>query len=147
MDCVMLSAESAMGKYPIDAADMLAKLAAAIDIHRPNYYAGEILKAFGSKGSASFTDMIALSVNKTLKHVSPAVVVLTNSGTIARNVARFRLPVWTAAISAQKMTCHQLQFSCGVYPVYECDLPGEPEAIRQGLAAIAQNRRKPCDPD
>jgi len=123
-DCVMLSEESAMGKYPIDATGMLAKIAAAIEIHRPSYYAREILKAFGRKGSAGFTDMIALSVDKTLKHISPAVVMVpTNSGAMARNVARFRLPVWTAAISAQETTCQQLQFSYGVYPVHECDHP------------------------
>jgi pyruvate kinase len=123
-DCVMLSEESAMGKYPVDAAGMLAKIAAAIEAHRPSYYAREVLKAFGREGSASLTDMIALSVDKTLEHVSPAVVMVpTYSGAMARNVTRFRLPVWTAAISSQETTCQQLQFSYGVYPVLECDHP------------------------
>ncbi|OGP62063.1 MAG: pyruvate kinase, partial [Deltaproteobacteria bacterium RBG_13_47_9] len=44
-DCVMLSGESAMGKYPVEAAAMLAKIAAAIEPHRPGYYVGETLKA------------------------------------------------------------------------------------------------------
>jgi len=34
-DCVMLSGESAMGKYPVDAVTMLAKIAEAIEPHRP----------------------------------------------------------------------------------------------------------------
>jgi pyruvate kinase len=30
-DCVMLSGESAMGKYPVDAVEMLAKIAAEVE--------------------------------------------------------------------------------------------------------------------
>ncbi len=33
-DCVMLSGESAMGKYPVDAVAMLAKIAASVETHR-----------------------------------------------------------------------------------------------------------------
>ncbi|UCE64467.1 MAG: pyruvate kinase, partial [Nitrospirota bacterium] len=36
-DCVMLSGESAMGQYPIEAVTMLAKIATAVESHRPGY--------------------------------------------------------------------------------------------------------------
>jgi pyruvate kinase len=48
-DCVMLSGESAMGKYPVEAVDMLAKIAAAIEPHRPRYPLEEALKTYGSR--------------------------------------------------------------------------------------------------
>ena len=123
-DCVMLSEESAMGKYPVDAAGMLARIAAAIEVHRPSYYAREALREFGPEGSGRLADLIALSVENILKRFSLAVVMApTYSGASARDVTRSRLPVWIAAISPQETTCQQLQFSYGIYPVHEPDYP------------------------
>ncbi|MGZ3495650.1 MAG: pyruvate kinase alpha/beta domain-containing protein [Thermodesulfobacteriota bacterium] len=47
----------------------------------------------------------------------------THGGSTARSIARFRFPVWTIAMSSQMATCQQLQFSSGVYPVYERERP------------------------
>jgi pyruvate kinase len=123
-DCVMLSGESAMGKYPVEAVTMLAKIAAAIEPHRPSHDVREILKATGRSGSVSLTDLIALSVETTLEHISPAAVIVpTRSGASARSISRFRLPVWIVGVSSQEITCQRLQFSYGVYPVHEPDHP------------------------
>jgi len=125
-DCVMLSGESAMGKYPVEAVAMLAKIAAAIEPHRPSHPAREALKASGRNGSPSLADLIALSVETTLEHVSPAAVIVpTRSGATARSITRFRLPVWITAVSTQETTCQGLQFSYGVYPVHEHEHPGD----------------------
>ena len=43
-DCVMLSGESAMGKYPVDAVAMLAKIAEATEPYRPGHHVREALK-------------------------------------------------------------------------------------------------------
>jgi len=123
-DCVMLSAESAVGKYPVDAVAMLAKIAAAIEPHRTGYPVRETLKGRTPEGNASLMDLIALSVETTVEHVAPtAVIVPTLSGASARNITRFRLPVWIAAVSPRQATCQRLQFSYGVHPVYEPDHP------------------------
>ena len=45
------------------------------------------------------------------------------SGASARRVTRFRLPVWIVAVSPNKSTCQNLQFSYGVYPVHETERP------------------------
>jgi pyruvate kinase len=124
-DCVMLSGESAMGKYPVDAAAMLAKIAAAIEPHRPSIPVRETFKSSRQEDDVSFTDLIALSVETTLEHITPAAVfVPTRSGVTARSIARFRLPVWITAVSSEETTCQGLQFSYGVYPVHE---PKHPE--------------------
>ena len=69
-------------------------------------------------------DLIALSVHYTLKHVNAAAVFIpTLSGKTARSIARFRLPVWLTSVSRQKSTCQHLQFSYGVFPVYDPDHP------------------------
>ena len=113
-----------MGKYPVDAVIMLAKIAAAIEPHRPAYHVRETLKAIGREGKISLTDLIALSVETTLERISPAALfVPTRRGAIARSIARFRPPVWITAVSLQESTCQQLQFSYGVFPVHELDHP------------------------
>jgi pyruvate kinase len=136
-DCVMLSGESAMGKYPVEAAAMLAKIAAAIEPHRPGYYVRETLRAIEDSEKISLTDLIALSVESTLEHISPAgVFIPTHSGATARSVTRFRLPVWIIGISTQEQTCARLQFSYGVYPVCEPDHPEDWKSfIRRWLGA------------
>ncbi len=123
-DCVMLSGESAMGKYPVEAVAMLAKIAGAIEPHRPAHYVREELKDLGRGANVSLPDLIAFSVETTLERISPAAVfVPTHSGYTARSITRFRLPVWIAALSSQESTCQKLQFSYGVYPVHELDHP------------------------
>lgn len=123
-DCVMLSGESAMGKYPVEAVAMLARIAAAIEPHRPSHPTREILRTQSCKTNIRLTDLIALSVETTLEHVFPAAVMVpTRSGATARSIARFKFPVWITAISSQETTCQGLQFSYGVYPVNEPDHP------------------------
>jgi pyruvate kinase len=67
-----------------------------------------------------------MSVRTTVERVTPAAVfVPTRSGSTARSIARFRLPVWTVAVSSLEATCQRLQFSWGVYPVFEPDHPDD----------------------
>jgi pyruvate kinase len=123
-DCVMLSGESAMGKYPVDAVAMLAKIGAATEPHRIAYPVREMLKAGKGSEKLSLPDLIAFSVETTLERISPAAVfVPTRSGYTARSIARFRLPVWIAAVSSEETTCQILQFSYGVHPVHESEHP------------------------
>jgi pyruvate kinase len=125
-DCVMLSGESAMGKYPADSTAMLARIAAAIEPYRPAHDVRETLRGIGQKGRISPAELIALSVETTLERVAPAAVfVPTHSGATARSIARFRLPVWITAVSSQESTCQCLQFSYGVYPMCEPDHPDD----------------------
>jgi pyruvate kinase len=123
-DCVMLSEESAMGEYPVDAVDMLARIASTIEPHRFEFRVRENLEPKAELAKKSFTDLIAVSVKAVLEHVAPAAVfVPTRSGFTARIIARFRLPVWVVAVSSLEVTCQQLQFSYGIHPVNETDHP------------------------
>jgi pyruvate kinase len=132
-DCVMLSAESAMGKYPVDAVAMLAKIAASVEAHRPPFTVKELFKGSDLIGRIQLAHLIAIGVEACLEYVSPAVVfVPTQSGATARSIARFRSPVWTIAVSSQQATCQQLQFSSGVYPLHALDQPEQwTDYIRQ----------------
>jgi pyruvate kinase len=105
-DCVMLSGESAMGKFPIESVAMLSKIAKATEPHRPGYRRKAFLETYGLDKNISRIDLIALSVYNTLERSSTAgIFVPTISGATARK------------------TCQKLQFSYGVYPVWEPEHP------------------------
>jgi pyruvate kinase len=125
-DCVMLSGESAMGQYPVDATAMLAKIAAAIEPHRTvNPIKGKLISR-REDDDVRLEDLIALSVETTLERITPATVIVpTRSGATARSITRFRLPVWITAFSRYEKTCRDLMFSYGVLPVCESDHPDD----------------------
>jgi pyruvate kinase len=120
----MLSGESAMGLYPVEAVRMLARIATAIEPHRSVYSIQQALQNKLEENKIKIQDLIALCVETTLSRTTPAVVVVpTHSGATARNITRFKLPVWITAVSSQKKTCQDLMFSYGVWPVHEPDHP------------------------
>jgi pyruvate kinase len=123
-DCVMLSGESAMGKYPVDAVAMLAKIAASAEPHRPDIEVQDLYKGVDLAGRIRNEHLIAIGMEECLDYVTPAAVfVPTHGGGTARGIARFRFPVWTVAVSSQEATCQNLQFSSGVHPVHEPEHP------------------------
>jgi len=125
-DCVMLSGESAMGRYPVDAVAMLARIAAAVEPHRPAMSVRELFKGVDLAGRLRPEHLIALSVESSLEYLLPAAVfVPTHSGATARRISASRLPVWIIAVSSRETTCQTLQFSQGVYPVHEHDHPDD----------------------
>ena len=125
-DCVMLSGESAMGEYPVEATAMLAKIAAAIEPHRTvNPIKGKLLSR-REDDDVHLADLIALSVETTLARITPpTVIVPTRSGATARSITRFRLPVWITGFSRYEKTCQDLMFSYGVFPVCEPEHPDD----------------------
>jgi len=122
-DCIMLSAESAMGKYPVEAVTMLAKIATVTETHIPRAAIHDAILA-DANGARGLQDLISQGVYSALQHLSPATVIVPSArGYTARLVARFRLPVWITAVSPHEATCQHLQFSSGVHAVHVNDRP------------------------
>ena len=119
-DCVMLSEESAMGKFPVEAVNVLARSAAATEPYRTNVRAQEASAGYDRAGDRHLVDLISRNVAQTVAHLAPAAVIVpTVRGYTARMVSRFKLPVWIVAVSQEEATCQGLQFSYGVHPVHE----------------------------
>ena len=123
-DAVMLSGESAVGDYPLEAVRMLGEIAADIEPNRPHFSRSVHQRHLDDTCPVVFSEVIASSVAETLKCLRPvAIVTPTRSGATARRISRFRLPVWIGAVSSQHKTCQDLLFSYGVLPVFEPDHP------------------------
>jgi pyruvate kinase len=135
-DCVMLSAESAMGRYPVEAVAMLAGIAAAVEPHKEPVTVQGLFEGMELKGRLKPSHLVAIGVEASMRHASPAAVfVPTHSGATARNLSLFRMPVWIAAISTQPQTCQGLAFSYGVFPIFEAEEPDDWDAyVRDWLA-------------
>ena len=122
-DCVMLSEESAMGTYPVEAVTMLAKIAEATEPSRPGHYIREALRAILTGKQVDSGDLISVSLESVLERLPVAsIFVPTHGGATARRMARLRLPVWVAAAAHEEYVCRALNFSYGVFPVHE---PGD----------------------
>ncbi len=123
-DCVMLSGESAMGKYPVDAVEMLAKIAAEVEVQRRQVSVRDLYQGIDIRSRLKHAHLIAIAVEASLEYADPAAVFApTHSGATARSLSMFRLPEWIIGISANEATCQGLVFSSGVYPVFNEDHP------------------------
>lgn len=113
-DAVMLSAESAAGKYPVEAVKMMAKIVAETEIqmrdnpqenrkhHQPLSIGETICEAM-----AHAADDLALS----------AVAVFTETGTTARQLSKHRPRTQIVAFSSIDITLHRMGLLWGVRPV------------------------------
>ena len=125
-DCVMLSEESATGRFPVEAVSMLGKIAAATEPNRINGRMHEVFADYDRVHEVPLVNLMSHNVQQTVDHLIPAaVIVSTATGHTARLISRFKLPVWIAAVSQDSATCQGLQFSYGVQPVHELEHPAD----------------------
>ena len=111
---VMLSGETAAGKYPVEAVKQMAKIAEETERHI-NYF-----KRFNSSTYKleNVTDVISHSaVNASFLQKIKALVVFTKSGESARMVSRFRPVNTILGATPNEKVYRQLDLSWGVLPV------------------------------
>lgn len=123
-DAVMLSEESAMGDYPVEAVKMLAKIAEATEPYVERSHFRRAIEAFASGPGKGTVNLLSFSLDIIVDKMDTATAFCpTDSGATARNVTRFRLPCWILAPSTSRKTCRQLIFSYGVFPLFTRDKP------------------------
>jgi pyruvate kinase len=117
-DAVMLSGESAIGKYPEEAVAMLAKIAAYTESQRSPIRLAELRSRLRQGPPNAAADAIA-SVVETALEIVPcaAVFVPTRTGTTARMISRLNPSMWIVGLSRDPVVCQGLTFSYGVEPV------------------------------
>ncbi|WP_455383928.1 pyruvate kinase [Acidihalobacter prosperus] len=115
-DAVMLSEESALGAYPVEAVAMLGRIARKAEAARNE---APMRTPENSRRRRSVEHVISLNVVTAVEHLrAPYVITPTETGATARRISRFHLPAWILALSAHQSTCRRLLFSYGVHPVH-----------------------------
>lgn len=113
-DAVMLSNETAVGKYPIEVVKTMAKIAQKADMELIKNFALNYssLQIYTISGSIS---MAATYVAQSLK--AAAIITATYSGSSAKKIARYRSPAIIIAATPEPATLRQMSLVWGVRPV------------------------------
>ncbi|WP_342304583.1 pyruvate kinase [Methanolobus sp. ZRKC5] len=118
-DAIMLSAETAVGKYPVETVRMMARIAKSTEKWRDHTTIGlEMMKKAIQRMNPSVEDMISIQVNDALRSLPVRYVITpTVSGKTPRHISRFRPDIWILGFSRYPLTCEQLAMQYAVYPV------------------------------
>ena len=110
-DAVMLSNETAVGDYPVEAVETMATIARRIERDYP-------LKAIESNLPSTIPNAISAAVSNIARQLDAgAIIPLTKSGSTARNVSKFRPPTPILATTTERNVARRLQLVWGVTPL------------------------------
>jgi pyruvate kinase len=120
-DAVMLSAESAVGKYPLEAISTMDRIAIQVESD-PNY--GAIVHATRTPPQATAADAIAAAAHTVADTLNlAAIICYTATGSTALRVARERPGLPVIGLSPVVASGRKLALAWGVH----CVLTGDPE--------------------
>ena len=118
--CVMLSGESAAGKYPVEAVKAMASIAEYTEKHTDYKQRFRSSEFFGKNN----LDCISHAVCSMAIDVSAkAIVVCSVSGKTAMLVSRFRTPIDIIGMTTDRKIWRRLSMSWGVTPVMADQFP------------------------
>jgi len=112
--CIMLSGETAVGKYPIEAVERMRSIAVASesDINYRDFFA----KNSGFDGHDVSSAVATAAVNTAYNVAAKVIFAFTTSGTTARFVSRLRPQMPIIAVTSNPVVYHQLAINWGTIP-------------------------------
>ncbi|BAZ67587.1 MAG: pyruvate kinase [Pelatocladus maniniholoensis HA4357-MV3] len=135
-DAVMLSNETAVGKFPVEAVATMARIAEKIEQENiQNNNASQVRDR-----KRSIPNAISQAVGQIAQQLGAAAIMsLTQTGSTARNVSKFR--PWTPilAITPHVNVARQLQLVWGVKPLLVLELPSAGQTFQAALNVALEN--------
>lgn len=132
-DAVMLSNETAVGSYPVEAVKTMATIACRIESERKRIPPD-------ARSKWSITNSISAAVGQIAEQLeASAIMTLTKTGSTARNVSKFRPKTPILAITPQVDVSRRLQLVWGVKPLLVLDLPSATQTF-QAAVSVAQEK-------
>jgi len=121
-DAVMMSEETAIGQYPVEAVEVMARIAVALErqrhIIRSSVFLQEQLKGELINRQITVPDTVSLNVAEAVRALGcPFVLTATSGGMTARRVSRLKPDGWIIACNNDERICDFLLFSYGVFPM------------------------------
>lgn len=135
-DAVMLSNETAVGNYPVEAVATMARIAERIEQEQIN-----TSSRLGTDDKRSIPNAISQAVGQIAENLgAAAIMTLTQTGATARNVSKYRPKTPILAITPHVNVARQLQMVWGVRPLLVLDLPSTGQTF-QAAINVAQEKR------
>jgi pyruvate kinase len=114
--CVMLSGETAVGKYAVETVQRMKSIVQESEADFPYH---DFFELHSQRGYHDISSAVSLSAVKTAYSANAkAIYAFTTSGQTARLVSRLRPQMPIIAVTPSKKHYHQLAFNWGVIPVY-----------------------------
>jgi len=136
-DAVMLSNETAVGKYPIEAVATMARIAERIE--QEESLNTNARQARDSR--RSIPNAISQAVGQIAEQLgAAAIMTLTQTGATARNVSKFRPQTPILAVTPHVNVARQLQLVWGVKPLLVLELPSTGQTF-QAAINVAQEHQ------
>ena len=133
-DAVMLSGESAVGRFPVETVETMARIAGYTEEHAATRGTDRTCHGRGTAITRSLA-RVAASVAEELG--CTMIMALTESGVTAQLAAGFRPRVPVVAVTGDEAVCRRLALWWGVFPVRREDVESSDE-----LQASAEERLK-----
>ena len=116
-DAVMLSAETASGKYPVEAVQMMARIVFAAEASRDVHGPKERAPFRQSSETDEFTDALAGAANYAAEQLDAKfIVVFTQTGFAARLMSKFRPKAPIIALTPSSWVARRMNILWGVQP-------------------------------
>lgn len=133
-DAVMLSAETAVGSYPIEAVRMMDRIARSVEA---DIGYQDRMRSFGLKTDESTADVVSFGACEMAHNLhADLIVTFTSSGTTALRVSRHRPPAPVLAITPSDRAFRQLSVAWGVVPYMSTDIHSTDEMVSVARRAI-----------
>lgn len=131
-DTVMLSAESASGRYPVEAVTMMSKIAEEVE---QDSFFRQIINAQRAVPEATGADAIASAVRDVAETLDlKAIVAWTSSGATALRIARERPESPVLALTPSPETARRLSAAWGVHAVVTQDAQDIDDMVQRACA-------------
>ncbi len=143
-DAVMLSEETAMGKYPLEAVEFMDRITRKAEEFFNASERNRLLSPFKCEGVSDAISLSAWQLNVELK--AKAIVASTSSGLTARHVSRFRPSSIILSPTPNVQVYHRLALIWGVLPVVIDKVDSTDEMLaRSTQKLVAMGLAKPGD--
>jgi len=132
-DAIMLSGETAAGKYPVEVVETMARIARRAEDVLPYQ---ELLQKKSLQRTLSITDAISYATCTTASNLGiSAIITATQTGTTARMVAKYRPAANILAVTPNPKILNKLTLVWGVHPVLARETQGTDELLDEALSA------------
>ncbi len=133
-DAVMLSAETAVGEYPVEAVAMMDRIAHSVESD-PGYIRG--MREHYPTPENTTADAVSLGACEMAYTLGAQLIVtFTSSGTTALRVSRNRPPVPILAVTPNQRAFRQLAVAWGVVPFLSDDIHSTDEMVAVATETI-----------